>query len=147
MKLFKKISRRIASWFTKGRYLILSLLSCLYCGFIRIIESLVELITAIPLQKALILSAFLICGFVDLFAQSDGGFAQATSIISGYQSQVKSLLNAIAAIIALITAFNIFQKMSNGDQDVKKTIMLGIGGCIAFVALAQALPYFFGVSS
>lgn len=31
----------------------------------------------------------------------------------------------------------------NGDQDVKKTIMLTIGGCIAFIALSEALPLFF----
>ena len=29
------------------------------------------------------------------------------------------------------------------DQDVKKTIMLTIGGCIAFIALSEALPLFF----
>lgn len=34
--------------------------------------------------------------------------------------------------------------MQNGDQDVKKTIMMTMGGCIAFVALAEALPAFFG---
>ena len=31
----------------------------------------------------------------------------------------------------------------NGDQDVKKTIMLTIGGCIAFIVLSEALPLFF----
>ena len=30
-----------------------------------------------------------------------------------------------------------------GDQYVKKTIMLTIGGCIAFIALSEALPLFF----
>ncbi len=33
--------------------------------------------------------------------------------------------------------------LQNGDQDVKKTIMLTIGGCIAFIALSEALPLFF----
>ena len=31
----------------------------------------------------------------------------------------------------------------NGDQDVKKTIMLTIGGCVSFIALSEALPLFF----
>ena len=34
-------------------------------------------------------------------------------------------------------------KMQNGDQDVKKTIMLTIGGCVAFIAMSEALPLFF----
>jgi hypothetical protein len=34
--------------------------------------------------------------------------------------------------------------MNNGDQDVKKTIMMTIGGCAALVAMAVALPKFFG---
>ena len=29
------------------------------------------------------------------------------------------------------------------SEDVKKTIMLTIGGCIAFIALSEALPLFF----
>ena len=53
---------------------------------------------------------------------------------------------AIASVIAIVGAFNIYFKMQNGDQDVKKTIMLTIGGCIAFVALATSLPLFFGTS-
>jgi len=50
---------------------------------------------------------------------------------------------AIAAVIALVGAFNVYFKMQNGDQDVKKTIMMTIGGCVAMVAMATALPMFF----
>ena len=49
----------------------------------------------------------------------------------------------LAAVIVLVGAFNVYFKMQNGDQDVKKTIMLTIGGCIAFIALSEALPLFF----
>ena len=52
-------------------------------------------------------------------------------------------MKAIAAVIVLVGAFNVYFKMQNGDQDVKKTIMLTIGGCIAFIALSEALPLFF----
>lgn len=79
------------------------------------------------------------------FADSKGGagFSAATTEISSYQQPVQNLMNAIAAVIAIVGAFNVYFKMQNGDQDVKKTIMLTIGGCVAFVALAQALPLFF----
>ena len=33
--------------------------------------------------------------------------------------------------------------LQNGDQDVKKTIMMTIGGCVAFIAMSEALPLFF----
>ena len=73
-------------------------------------------------------------------------FAEATGTISGYTSSVKKLLYAIATIIALVGAFNVYHKMTNGDQDVKKTIMLTLGGCIAMLALSEALPAFFGTT-
>ena len=46
-------------------------------------------------------------------------------------------------IVSMMVFFNVYFKMQNGDQDVKKTIMLTIGGCIAFIALSEALPLFF----
>ena len=52
-------------------------------------------------------------------------------------------MKAIAAVIVLVGAFNVYFKMQNGDQDVKKTIMLTIGGCVAFIAMSEALPLFF----
>lgn len=36
-----------------------------------------------------------------------------------------------------------YQHITNNQQDFKKTIMLTIGGCIAFIALSEALPLFF----
>ena len=42
-------------------------------------------------------------------------------------------MKAIAAVIVLVGAFNVYFKMQSGDQDVKKTIMLPIGGCVAFI--------------
>lgn len=85
------------------------------------------------------------------YAQSAGGnpgagvqaFQNATNAIAQYQDPIQKLLYAIAIVIALVGAFNIFNKMNNGDQDVKKTIMLTLGGCIALVVLANALPLFF----
>lgn len=81
----------------------------------------------------------------ELMASSKGaaGFTKATQEVSSYQTPVSNLMKAIAAVIVLVGAFNVYFKMQNGDQDVKKTIMLTIGGCIAFIALSEALPLFF----
>lgn len=81
----------------------------------------------------------------EMMAASKGaaGFTKATTEVSSYQVPVSNLMKAIAAVIVLVGAFNVYFKMQNGDQDVKKTIMLTIGGCIAFIALSEALPLFF----
>lgn len=90
------------------------------------------------------LPVILMLCFYSLNAFGADPFETATGQISGYISSVKKLLYAIAAIIALVGAFNVYHKMTNGDQDVKKTIMLTLGGCIAMLALSEALPAFFG---
>ena len=36
-----------------------------------------------------------------------------------------------------------FTKATTDDQDVKKTVMMTIGGCVAFIAMSEALPMFF----
>lgn len=81
----------------------------------------------------------------EAMASSKGaaGFTKATQEVTSYQTPVSNLMKAIAAVIVLVGAFNVYFKMQNGDQDVKKTIMLTIGGCIAFIALSEALPLFF----
>ena len=91
---------------------------------------------------------FLFCA-VATYASSKGagGFTKATTEISSYQTPVANLMKAIAAVIVLVGAFNVYFKMQNGDQDVKKTIMMTIGGCVAFIAMSEALPMFFKGSS
>ena len=81
----------------------------------------------------------------DIWASSTGagGFTKATTEITSYQTPVSNLMKAIAAVIVLVGAFNVYFKMQNGDQDVKKTIMMTIGGCVAFIAMSEALPLFF----
>ena len=75
-------------------------------------------------------------------AQSNVGasaIGNATSQLNGYDIAVKKLLYAIAAIISLVGAFNVYFKMQNGDQDVKKTIMMTLGGCVAFCCFSTSI--------
>ena len=72
-----------------------------------------------------------------------GGFTKATTEIQSYETPVANLMKAIAAVIVLVGAFNVYFKMQNGDQDVKKTVMMTMGGCVAFIAMSEALPMFF----
>ena len=81
------------------------------------------------------------------YAMADAGSSAITGAVGtfkGYIEPVRNLLYVIAAVVSIIGAFNVLYKMNNGDQDVKKTIMMTIGGCAALVAMAVALPKFFG---
>lgn len=73
----------------------------------------------------------------------NAGLSEIAQTIIGTQDQVKNVVYAIAAVVALIGAFSIFSKMMNGDQDVKKAIMLTVGGCLGLIAMASALPAMF----
>lgn len=100
------------------------------------------------IQRDLTLIAF---GFICTLAKAQTGTAgvagvtTATTDIQKYGPAVQKLMYAIAAVIAMVGAFSIYFKMQNGDQDVKKSIMMTVGGCIAMIALATALPTFFGL--
>ena len=100
-------------------------------------------------QRALVLTCATVAYQAMTFAQS-GAAGKGANAINGaantfkeYLNPVQNLLYAIAAVIALLGGFSIFTKLQNGDQDVKKTIMQVVGGCVAFIAMATALPAFF----
>lgn len=73
-----------------------------------------------------------------------GAISDAAGNFGNYQIAIGKLMKAIAAAICVIGAFTVYFKMQNGDQDVKKTIMLVVGGCIAFVVMSEALPKLLG---
>lgn len=110
-----------------------------------IMKSCVSACKRIPTKRVAAFAAMFLFCTVLTFAQSAGagGFQKAITEVSSYQTPVGNLMKAIAAVIALVGAFGVYFKMQNGDQDVKKTIMLTIGGCVAFLAMSEALPLFF----
>lgn len=67
-----------------------------------------------------------------------------TTEIAKYIPLVRNICYVIAAIITVIGAITIVVKMNNGEQDIKKSIMMTVGSCILFIAAAIALPAFFG---
>ena len=99
--------------------------------------------SAFARKGTLALVALTLAAGVMAGSKGAAGFTKGTQEVSSYQTPVSNLMKAIAAVIVLVGAFNVYFKMQNGDQDVKKTIMLTIGGCIAFIALSEALPLFF----
>ena len=96
-------------------------------------------------KKVLMLAIVATCAISPALA-ADGIAGKLTEIganFKGYVEPVRNIVYALAAICAVIGAFTIYFKMTNGEQDVKKTIMLTVGGCAGLVALATALPAMF----
>lgn len=111
----------------------------------RIGTSVSKFIKSESFGRLAMVALFITISVFGMYAAGDADpFVTANGTIERYIPSVKKLLYTIAAIIALVGAFNVYHKMTNGDQDVKKTIMLTLGGCIAMLALSEALPAFFG---
>lgn len=77
-------------------------------------------------QKCLMFIFALTVSVGEAMAGSKGaaGFTKATQEVSSYQTPVSNLMKAIAAVIVLVGAFNVYFKMQNGDQDVKNILVL-----------------------
>ena len=114
----KSIVRFLKSAFT-------SLVNGVVWFFQTILSFIQTVFRAVAYRLAMFLLAFA-TSTAQLFASSTGagGFTKATTEISSYQTPVSNLMKAIAAVIVLVGAFNVYFKMQNGDQDVKKTIIV-----------------------
>ena len=100
-------------------------------------------------ERAMMLCVVMVLSCMQLlFAQNAGAgvgaIKQVTTEIAKYIPEVQSLLYVIAAIVGLGVVVTIFVKMNNEENDIKKTIMLVIGSCVTLIALAEAVPMFFG---
>ena len=81
------------------------------------------------------------------FLSANFAFGQDTSAGVGAMenvTNVRMLIYAIAAIVAIGGGISVYVKMNNEEQDVKKSIMMIVGACIFLIAAATALPAFFG---
>ena len=91
---------------------------------------------------------FASCATASAQATTDMGtraLADVTAKVAAYVPFVQNLIYAIAGVVAVVGAIQVYMKMNNGDQDVSKSIMMLIGACLFLVAAAVALPKFFGV--
>ena len=77
-------------------------------------------------KKVLLLAIVAVCVTSPALA-ADGIAGKLTEIganFKGYVEPVRNIVYALAAICAVIGAFTIYFKMTNGEQDVKKTIIV-----------------------
>lgn len=97
--------------------------------------------------RLMMLVVLLVVGVAFCIAAPDasGAITNAGSQLkTQYVPAVKSVIYGIAGVVSLMGAISIYIKMNNGDQDVKKSLMMVVGGVIALVAMAESLPGIFG---
>lgn len=54
------------------------------------------------------------------------------------------LTYAIAAILVVISALQIYIKMNTGEEGITKSIMMLVGGCLFIIGASIVFPAFFG---
>lgn len=98
-------------------------------------------------RGAFLCAILLLLGTQEAFAGVSAGAQAINQIASDFQGlvePVRKFVFIIASIMGLVGAVQLFFKFQNGDQDLTKRAMMWFGGCFALLALAAALPLFFG---
>lgn len=97
-------------------------------------------------QKILLLLVLTFCVCSPSFATGGGAITAATDIIKAYWGPIKGLIMMIGGIVGLIGGLRIYNKWTNGDQDINKEI-LGWGGAALFLILVPTfIGAFFGLN-
>lgn len=91
-------------------------------------------------KKTIIFSLLFICIISPALAQGGGAITEAANSIKEYWAPLRNLIMMIGGIVGLIGGLRIYNKWTNGDQDINKEI-LGWGGACLFLIL---VPVFIG---
>lgn len=73
----------------------------------------------------------------------EDGFGQAAQNLKDYIPLVQKIIYAFAGLVFLVGAGSIYVKMANGDQDVKSSIMMYVGGVLFLLIAANLAPSIF----
>ena len=87
------------------------------------------------LIKNVLTLAFGLLAVTPMFATGgSAALGSAAEEISGYMTELKTLIYAIGGIVGVVGGVRIYNKWVNGDQDINKEIV-GWGGAAVFLLL------------
>ena len=96
------------------------------------------------LQMAIgIQSAYARCGSVDYTWGADG-LAEATTFVGTVIIYVVEILYAVAGIMVVISALQIYIKMNYHEHDITKSVMILFGGILFMIGASVVMPALFG---
>lgn len=87
--------------------------------------------------------SFAKCGNVDYSWGADA-LASAHDYAVTMMLYVVYLCYAIAGIVVIVSALQIYIKMNTGEDGIKKSIMMLVGACLFLIGATIAFPAFFG---
>ena len=82
-------------------------------------------------------------GAVDYSWGADG-LAEATSFVGTMMIYTVDVLYAVAAVMVIVSALQIYIKMNNHEGDITKSIMMLFGGILFMIGAMIVMPAFFG---
>lgn len=83
------------------------------------------------------------CGNVDYSWGADA-LASAHDYAVTMMLYIVYLCYAVAGIVVIVSALQIYIKMNTGEEGVKKNIMMLVGACLFLIGATIVFPAFFG---
>ena len=97
-------------------------------------------------RKQLLLVLLLGVVATPMFAQGAGAITDAANSIKTYWGPLKTLIMMIGGIVGLIGGLRIYNKWTNGDQDINKEILGWGGACLFLILVPIFVGAFFGLN-
>lgn len=102
-----------------------------------------RILATLILFRVAIEESFAKCGNVDYSWGADA-LASAHDYTVTMMLYVVYLCYAIAGIVVIVSALQIYIKMNTGEDGIKKNIMMLVGACLFLIGATIAFPAFFG---
>ncbi|CAA7197003.1 DUF4134 domain-containing protein [Chryseobacterium potabilaquae] len=97
------------------------------------------------MTKRILTTALMLLAITPIFAQ--GGAAALTNAaveVKKYWDPVKLIIMAVGGVVGLIGGVRIYNKWSNGDQDINKEVVGWGGACLFLIIVPEFVSSFFG---
>lgn len=83
------------------------------------------------------------CGSVDYSWGADG-LAEATAFVGTVMIYTVEILYAVAGIVVIVAALQIFMKMNYHEGDITKSLVLLFGGILFMIGASIVMPALYG---
>lgn len=83
-----------------------------------------------------------------MFANSAGvsGFSDATTKIKSFWKVLTPLIQVIGGIVGIVGGLRIYNKWTNGDQDINKELVAWGGACVFLIVAPTFISSFFNMA-